>query len=355
MLDFFKKHIKSAKLATLLLIAFFSGVLFSGIIFTFWVHPSLFYKKQTPEIEIARLKAAYTEHKPSIHKTPTMIDRVEHLSQKTLEETLSTLKKEPSYNKENKTIHKIKEWSADAPKWQKNGHPTSFKEGYTPIAIVIDDVGVVRQASIDTVKNLPKEITLSFLPYGESTQKLSHLAYKMGHEIMIHLPMEPLPSASGYVADPGPNALFTYMSAQEIEEKTQKNINTLKDIAVGVNNHMGSAFTEWEEGLNHVMRIIEDENLMFMDSVTTAQTKVAQSIQNKDIPFLKRHVFLDHSQNKEDIKAALEKTVRIAKKQGSAIAIGHPHPETLEVLKEWIPSLEEKHIQLIPITTLIQK
>ena len=244
---------------------------------------------------------------------------------------------------------------ADLPPWQRYAKPVPLKEGYGAIAIVIDDVGVVRERSEAVVRDLPNEITLSFLPYGDSTAELSLEAFEKGHEIMIHVPMQPKAHADGYVADPGPNALITSLSLDEVRKRTEQHMESLLSLSVGVNNHMGSAFTEWYEGMNTVLDAVAAENLMFMDSVTTSKSQVMAAGKGKGIPLLRRDIFLDHSQKKEDIRAALAKVEAVAKAQGSVIAIGHPHPETIEVLAEWVNTLDEKKLQLIPISMLIKE
>ncbi len=239
--------------------------------------------------------------------------------------------------------------------WQKNAQPTSLKEGMSYIAIVIDDVGVVPDRSARSVRELPKAVTLAFLPYGEATGELSAEASKLGHEIMIHLPMEPHLSSDGYVVNPGEGALYTSYPLEDISGLVEDNLKSLLPLAVGVNNHMGSKFTEWADGLAEVFKVIENKELIFLDSITTAHSAAPKTVVDFDIPFLKRDVFLDHEIESSKILKALEKTERIAKSKGYAIAIGHPHDETTDVIKLWVNSLKNKNIQLVPITALIKE
>jgi hypothetical protein len=192
------------------------------------------------------------------------------------------------------------------------------------------------------------------LPYGKHTNTQAPLARRIGHEIMIHLPMEPHLTSTGKVIDPGPNALYTGLTPEEIIKKTYENIASLKEISVAVNNHMGSKFSEFPEGLTGVLSVIKDERMFFVDSVTTAKSSVPQIAENLDIPLLRRDIFIDHSQKLEDIQAMLLKLEKRAEKQGYAIAIGHPHNTTFEALQMWIPTLAEKNITLVPITNLLQ-
>jgi hypothetical protein len=168
----------------------------------------------------------------------------------------------------------------DLPRWQKNSRKGAISKGKYLVAIIIDDVGVVEDRSLRAVEELPKEVTLAFLPYGEATETLSQKAYDKGHEIMIHLPMQAKEGQGGYKADPGENALYTSTALNDIPALIEENFSFLIENAVGVNNHMGSQFTEWSEGLMEVFKIVEKEELFFLDSLTTANSQVEASIQN---------------------------------------------------------------------------
>jgi len=245
---------------------------------------------------------------------------------------------------------------ADLPRYIKNAEiPPQPKEGYAMVAIIIDDVGVLPHMGERTVKELPSEVTLAFLPYGKATYELSEMARKEGHEVMIHLPMEPISPPSKTAPDPGPNALFVDDGLEIIRNNTRMNLEGLAHISVGVNNHMGSRFTSWKDGMQEVLQVVAGEGLMFVDSVTTRDSKVLDAAKEVGVPLLRRNVFLDHSKEKSDIFNALKKATRIAHENGSAIVIGHPYAETLEVLAKWIPLLEEEKIQLVPITALLNK
>ena len=242
------------------------------------------------------------------------------------------------------------------PRYVKNAEiPPQPKEGYAMVALVIDDLGVMPHLSERTVRELPSEVTLAFLPYGKATYELSELSRKHGHEVMIHLPMEAMAPPSKTTPNPGPKALMVDDGLETIKQNTMLNLEGLANISVGVNNHMGSRFTSWEDGMQEVLKIVSNEGLLFLDSVTTKDSKVIAAAQKVNIPLLRRNVFLDHSKEKEDILQALKKLERIAHQNGSAIAIGHPYAETLEVLNEWIPLLDKAKIQLVPITALLNK
>lgn len=244
----------------------------------------------------------------------------------------------------------------ELPTWKKNSRKKPLEEGKAYIAIVIDDVGVVGDRSLRSVEELPKEVTLAFLPYGDSTKNLIQKAYNKGHEIMIHLPMEAHEAESGYKADPGPHALYTSYELEKVKSLVSENMKGIWSMAVGVNNHMGSKFTEWKEGMEVVLQEVGTRDLIFLDSLTTSKS-VVEGLKPyfPHTPILKRNVFLDHVIEQDKIVEALEKTERIAKLNGYAIAIGHPHVETTNALVEWVKTLNNKNIQLVPITALVKE
>ncbi len=241
----------------------------------------------------------------------------------------------------------------DLPRWIANATPV--KKPKTPyIAIVLDDMGVHEPHSANAINKLPKEVTFSFLPYGKATLKQAFKARILGHEIMIHLPMEPQSHAEEPTADPGPAALYLKDDLTLIRDKTKLNLELLSAMAVGVNNHMGSRFTEWPEGMRTVLEVLQSEKLFYLDSLTTANSAVPTAATGLDIPIIKRQIFLDHYQTAEKINSALKKLVLTAKRNGKAIAIGHPHPETVQALITWLPTLKEQGLTLVPISLFIE-
>lgn len=231
------------------------------------------------------------------------------------------------------------------PAWQR------FAALHTPsnrpkIAIVLDDLGLNVERTQRTI-DLPKEINLSFLPYGARSAKLAREARTAGHEILVHVPMEPHGQH-----DPGDDALMTGMSAQEVSQALARNLAQL-DGYVGINNHMGSRFTEDVRALLPVMKSLNERGLIFLDSRTSQASTAAKVGQAAGVPTLGRDVFLDHAQGPDNLLNQLDQLETIARRNGNAIAIGHPHDMTLEVLEVWVRGLEAKGIDLVPLTALL--
>ena len=233
--------------------------------------------------------------------------------------------------------------------------PFNVPKGAPRIVLVIDDMGVNADMSAKTVAELPPAVTFSFLPYGRDTRKLAEEARQKGHEIMIHMPMEPMPRLEEPPIDPGPDALFVDLSPAEMRARTQKNLDVLKDLAVGVNNHMGSRFTSDEVGMETVLPVIAHERLFFMDSLTIAGSVVKKAAHKvtPELPILTRNVFLDHYLGQKQIEKSLTLLEEKARRNGVAIAIGHPHSLTLKALRDWLPTLPYKGIYLVPVTHVL--
>jgi len=215
------------------------------------------------------------------------------------------------------------------------------------IAIVIDDVGMNLPESHKAI-DLPPEVTLAFLPYAKNVRELSDVARQKGHEMIIHAPMEAISNK----VDLGSIALRSGMDYATFDKEFKKMADSFNGF-VGINNHMGSKLTQDPEAMGFLMDELKRRGLYFLDSKTIATSIAAQTAKTYGIPFAERDVFLDHVETPEFTAGALEKLERIAKEQGSAIAIGHPKEITMQALQAWIPTLEEKGIELVTVSSLL--
>lgn len=212
------------------------------------------------------------------------------------------------------------------------------------IAIVIDDLGG-DPASTRRAIALPGTVTLAFLPYPPATPALAAMGARAGHEIIAHIPME-----AGKGAYPGLEALETVLTPAEIAGRLETSL-TRVPFAIGINNHMGSRFTADAAALEPVMRVLKARDLFFFDSRTTTETRVGEVAARAGVRSAARDVFLDDVQTAEAVAAELAKVDRLAREQGVAIAIGHPHKVTLGVLEEW---LARNRGRLVPLSEAMQ-
>ena len=197
---------------------------------------------------------------------------------------------------------------------------------------------------------MPGPLTIAFLPYGYDLDAMVETARAQGHEIMVHLPMEP----TNPDADPGPNALLTGLATTEIDRRIAWNLGRI-DRPVGLNNHMGSKFSSDRDAMRRVLDEVRRQGLFFLDSVTTAETQGYRLAQEMGVPYAVRDVFIDHSLDPETIRGQLAEALATAKRQGYAVAIGHPHDETLAELKRWLPTVEQAGVQLVPLSAVIRR
>ena len=123
------------------------------------------------------------------------------------------------------------------------------------------------------------------------------------------------------------------MDRATIIAQVQKDLQDVPK-AIGVNNHMGSRFTNDHQGMLAALTAIKGQSLFFVDSMTSSQSIAYETAQELGIKTARRDIFLDNEQNGAKIKAQLDKLVKRAKQNGSAIGIGHPYPATLATLKK---------------------
>ncbi|WP_165926679.1 divergent polysaccharide deacetylase family protein [Raoultella planticola] len=200
------------------------------------------------------------------------------------------------------------------------------------LSIVIDDFGY-RPQTENQVLALPATISVAVLPNAPHAREMATKAHNLGHEVLIHLPMAPL-SKQPLEKD----TLRPDMSSNEIERIIRDAYGKVP-YAVGLNNHMGSAMTSSLFGMQKVMQALERYNLYFLDSVTIGNTQAMRAAQGTGVKVIKRKVFLDDTQNEADIRVQFNRAIALARRNGSAIAIGHPHPTTVRVLQQMVYNL----------------
>jgi polysaccharide deacetylase 2 family uncharacterized protein YibQ len=238
---------------------------------------------------------------------------------------------------------------AAEPAWLKNA-VASVDPGNRPmIAIVLDDVGAT-PVDVPGALDLPAPITLSIMTYAANAAKIAAEAHRRGHEIMVHVPMEPI----NRDADPGPNALLVNLDAAEIAKRLDWGLSQFSGY-VGINNHMGSKFTQNAPGMRVVLEQLKVRGLLFLDSRTIANSVGDSLAAELGVTHLQRDVFLDDVIDEGDIMKELARSEAIARKHGVAVAIGHPHRDTVEALRRWIPEAEAKGFVLVPISAVAKK
>jgi polysaccharide deacetylase 2 family uncharacterized protein YibQ len=214
------------------------------------------------------------------------------------------------------------------------------------LAIVIDDLGHDPRRAEQAIA-LPAPLTLSFLPYGRDLAHLTGAASRRGHEVFLHLPMEPLGSEN-----PGPQALLIRLPVPELQRRLDWAFAQVP-AAVGLNNHMGSRATGDAAVMRLMLKAVGHRGLVFLDSRTTEQTVGPAIARELGVPHGARDVFLDNVPEPAAIMVQLDEAERLARRRGSAVAIGHPFTATLATLVHWLPAARRRGIRLVGVRQLI--
>lgn len=216
------------------------------------------------------------------------------------------------------------------------------------LAIIVDDMGD-NLAAAQQLLAIDLPLTFSVLPEEPDTNRIATLIHARGHEVMIHIPMEPLayPRIS-----PGRNALYVNLSAAEIRRRFADYLKKVP-FAVGCNNHMGSRFTESRRGMKIVAALIKKAGLFFIDSLTTPRSVAFAEVRRDGVPAAVRDRFLDNVQDVDRISAQIRSLAELALRQGHAIGICHPHPATIAALRREAPFLRHEGIDLVPVSQLL--
>ncbi|MBI5450286.1 MAG: divergent polysaccharide deacetylase family protein [Gammaproteobacteria bacterium] len=218
------------------------------------------------------------------------------------------------------------------------------------ISLIIDDLGE-QTAATQSALALPGRFNCAFLPFGEQVVELASLAHARNKEVMLHLPMEARKRRRL-----GERALTRDMTADEIRQVVQQGLTLIPHVR-GINNHMGSLLTTMPEIMNPLMNTLQqhDGRIFFVDSRTTAYSIADATARQFGVPHLARDVFLDDQRSLPAIAKEFERLLLIARRHGSAVAIGHPYPETLAYLTLALPLLQERGYELVPVSEMLQR
>lgn len=215
------------------------------------------------------------------------------------------------------------------------------------IAIIIDDLGNTPSQDRRAVE-LPAHVTCAFLPHTTATPELARAAFASGKEVLIHQPME---SIDGKKL--GPGGLRAAMSRTEFRDTLTANMAAVP-YATGMNNHMGSLLTANREKMTWLMEQISLWNgFFFVDSRTDDRTVAEEVARLAGVPGSRRDLFLDNEPTHEAVRRQFDQLIRLAQHRGSAIAIGHPYPATLDVLEQRLQNLADQGVRVVPVSEVI--
>lgn len=208
------------------------------------------------------------------------------------------------------------------------------------LAIIIDDIGYNLVQS-ERAAQLPGQFTLAILPFTPHGQQIAEIAHQRGKELMLHLPM-----SNVHNIPLGRGGLTTGMEQDAVRATVRADLASLP-LVRGVNNHMGSKLTQDAQAMVWVMSELADRKLYFIDSRTSPFTQAQNAAEQSGVPSYKRDVFLDDVIEPAEIRQQLERAFQLAHKQGSALAIGHPYPATMQLLENIQPLLDQANVRLV--------
>ena len=218
------------------------------------------------------------------------------------------------------------------------------------MALVIDDVGW-ELPSAQTLIRMDVALSFAILPETPYGMLIAQEAQRHQRDVLLHLPMEPYGASHIQL---GPFALRSTMDSDQIAAQINAALAALPTV-VGVNNHMGSLFTENRSAMRTTMRVLKQHNLFFLDSRTSTRSLAYDIARDMGVPAAQRHVFLDHDIDPDKIFQQLQRLVDIAQERGSAIGIGHPYTATLQVLRQHLaPYLSQHNVEIVPVSQLVE-
>ncbi len=215
------------------------------------------------------------------------------------------------------------------------------------VALIIDDMGYSQHIG-QQLLHLQLPLNFAFLPQAPYTQELVHLAWQQNRTILVHMPMEPL--STKWKQEP--ITLNTEDSQQDLKRKVEQMLAAIPQ-ASGVNNHMGSRFTQGRNQMEIVLEIVQQHQLFFVDSFTTGDSLGLSTARSLGIPTAKRDIFLDNEHDVDAICKWLGSVAELARENDSAIAIGHPNQALLSALSSCGPKILDG-IEVVSVAELVQ-
>ncbi len=216
------------------------------------------------------------------------------------------------------------------------------------VAILIDDMGLGRHVCKE-LPELPLHLSFSFFPHGPASMEQAEHAHRLGRDVLLHQPMQP----RNPTVDPGPGALLLGLDETEVDAIVRANLAAIPHV-VGVNNHMGSRYTEDRPAMRSFLRLLREQNLFFVDSFTSPRSIALEEAQALGLPTARRQIFLDNVLNPERVCQQIRALINEANVQGEAIGIGHPHEATLLALRQCGEQLQHE-VELVGVRALVHR
>ena len=213
---------------------------------------------------------------------------------------------------------------------------------------MLDDWGYNLQA-FPQAKALESPVTFAVLPHLPYSERIAREAYAGGHEVILHMPMEPKKDVPLEK-----NTLMTSMEEKTLRLKLKSAMESVPYIRA-VSNHMGSKFTTDEKRMEVVLSTLQDEGYFYLDSLVTQESVARRLAKSLSLPYLARDIFLDNNREEAYVLEQLERLKELALKKGKAIGIGHDEIVTVRAIKQILPQWKEEGIELVKLSNILEK
>lgn len=224
------------------------------------------------------------------------------------------------------------------------------------VAIVLDDFGYSAR-TLPLLERLRYPVTCAVLPHLPYSAAAAETAHRRGDEVILHLPLEPHRSS---FSEPGEQptgleqgTIYTSMQPEDVQRRLDAAVASVPYL-VGVSNHMGSRATEDPRLMRLILGRLKSRRLYFLDSFVTNKSVAIEQARQLALPCARRDVFLDNDPVEASIVEQLDHLVTIARRQGSAIGIGHDRPVTLEVLRRVMPRYAKAGVRFVTLSELVR-
>lgn len=236
---------------------------------------------------------------------------------------------------------------------QANAAPVESAEPARQVAIVIDDFGNKMNGTEEMLR-LPVKFTVAVMPFMPTTKQDAEEAHRLGHDVIVHMPMEPNRGLRKWL---GPGAITADLSDAEIRKRIEDAIDNVPH-AIGMNNHMGSKITADERVMHIILMVCKERGLFFLDSRTTHKTIVPKVTKELKVPLLSNDLFLDDVITEQHITKQIGEIRKHLESNDSCIAIGHVGAsgmKTAAVLKQTIPQMQSNYnVQFVKLSSMLR-
>nr|WP_232697408.1 divergent polysaccharide deacetylase family protein [Brevibacillus daliensis] len=220
------------------------------------------------------------------------------------------------------------------------------------VSLIIDDFGN-NMSGTEEILNLPIPLTVAVMPFLPSTKKDAEMAYQKKHDVIVHMPMEPMRGKKSWL---GPGAITSDLSDDEVRKRIHAAIDDVPH-AIGMNNHMGSKITQNKRIMRIILEVCKERGLIYIDSKTSYRSIVGELAYEMKVPYMENQVFLDDIDTSSHISKQLKLVSEKAKQEGKCVAIGHVGKGGKIVAKEissFIPEME-KYGEFVPASQMVTK